>query len=314
MPKVGIIGADAEAKLVAKRLRDRKGTPFFLFERFPASSTSSISYSGRLNGYSDNASLGEIDSLLLRTYAGLAVPMSVAIPTPRRWKQIYQNYREYLHTEFEKLSYRYSLIRILEKTKLVVNSIDCLSYHWQKPFQYFILSSNGIPVPDFVVGNDPDELREFIREKPHCQVAYKSTSGTGDVRRIDLEYFERRKGALKYEPILVQEIIEGTNLRVYVLGERIIAAGKITHRGFDSGLDVTSITRIRLSRDIQRIVLAAARTLNMKFSGIDVIRDDASGKFYVLECNDQAGFVLFERLTHVPISRLLADYLLGYHR
>ena len=202
-----------------------------------------------------------------------------------------------------------SMIRLIRWNGITVNTLESLDYHWQKPYQLALLKENGIPVPEFVCGNDSKMFLAFMSQKGRREFVYKSLSGIGNAVLTTREYFEMHQRSLKFEPVLIQDLVKGKNLRIYILDGRVIAAGEIVHKRFDSGTDIRAIVPLEPPKAMKRAVLKAARLLDMTFTGVDVVYNEETGEFHILECNDPAGFAPFERLTNVPIARMLADFL-----
>src|SRR5260370_27728191 len=80
----------------------------------------------------------------------------------------------------------------------------------------------GFKIPKMIVINDPAAARSFCYE---CEgeVIFKSITGIrSTVRRMTREDFERLE-FLEHCPAQFQEYLPGDNIRVHVIGERLLA-------------------------------------------------------------------------------------------
>ena len=128
---------------------------------------------------------------------------------------------------------------------------------------------------------------------------------------------EDARRLLAQGPVQVQQLIEGDNIRAFVVaGEMIGAASFITLDGteIDSRRGKARISRVELPEEASRIAVAVAARWKMSFAAVDFMREEGSGRFVVLECNSAPFFVAFEASTGVEVSGRLADHLLGVRR
>jgi len=120
--------------------------------------------------------------------------------------------------------------------------------------------------------------------------------------------------ALADGPVMVQERIMGENVRAFVLDGEVIGAAEVVSRAgteTDSRRGDLRVRRVKLPDDAIRAAIDAVAIWGMPFAAVDFMVDARTRRFFVLECNSAPFFVNFERMTGVPVSSRLADYLIG---
>jgi glutathione synthase/RimK-type ligase-like ATP-grasp enzyme len=183
--------------------------------------------------------------------------------------------------------------------------------HRLKPYLFHTLVRLGVPVPRFIVSSSGRDLLEFLEDnsRKHLRIVEKPMAG---IFKTMLQTEETWRLELwKIRGAFYQRYVEGDTIRCYVLNDRVIAAAKILFQGTtDSSLSQTGITIIDLPSRAARVARAATRALDVRFCGIDLMRDSRSGDYYVIDCNFSPMFVNFSRLSGIDISAHLADYLI----
>lgn len=190
----------------------------------------------------------------------------------------------------------------------VVNPPEVDAQHSRKPAQLQMLAAAGLPVPRWVATNDPKAVRRFVREAR--RVVYKPLAGGAHVRELTrADMTAERLSGLDLAPVLFQELVSGTPVRVYVVGRRVVGAVAIHSDAIDYRGRETAVEPVRLTRDERRGSLAAARACGMAFTGVDLIRTAAG--FCILECNPSPMFAGIEQITGMDVAGPLADFLLS---
>jgi glutathione synthase/RimK-type ligase-like ATP-grasp enzyme len=113
---------------------------------------------------------------------------------------------------------------------------------------------------------------------------------------------------------MVQERIQGDNVRAFVIGKTCVTAAEIVPKEgaeVDSRRGLSRLTRVELPASAAENAVAAAARWGMTFGAVDFMRDAATGAYYVLECNSAPFFVNFEATSGVDISGMLATHLLS---
>jgi glutathione synthase/RimK-type ligase-like ATP-grasp enzyme len=106
-----------------------------------------------------------------------------------------------------------------DTTALVVNRPSAEATNHSKLYQATQIHASGFAVPESLVTNAPDRVREF---HARCgRVIYKSMSSVRSVvRELDLGLLDTIE---HMGPVMFQKRIMGTNIRVHVVGEEAIA-------------------------------------------------------------------------------------------
>ncbi|HET8674528.1 MAG TPA: alpha-L-glutamate ligase, partial [Blastocatellia bacterium] len=125
-----------------------------------------------------------------------------------------------------------------ETSQAVGGMLDALPCVWvndrsadeaahRKPYQWEVARAVGLRLPRTLVTNQPEAARAFIREVGVGRTIFKAFLASleawretrlveqGDVEKLDL---------VRYAPVIFQEYIEGVDLRVTVVGDRMFAA------------------------------------------------------------------------------------------
>jgi ribosomal protein S6--L-glutamate ligase len=113
--------------------------------------------------------------------------------------------------------------------------------------------------------------------------------------------------------VMLQERIEGDNVRAFVIGGRVIGAAEIIPTAgseIDSRRGDTRMRALELPVAVQEFAVATARRWGMAFAAVDFMREAGTERFVVLECNSAPFFVTFESRTGLDVSGPLANHLL----
>ncbi|HEY4108476.1 hypothetical protein [Puia sp.] len=179
-----------------------------------------------------------------------------------------------------------------------------------KPYQAQIIRQSGLDIPDTLITNDSREALDFISS--YDTVIYKSISGTRSiVKKTDAESL-KAIDRIRFCPVQFQECIQGTNVRVHVIGTTAIATGiesdATDYRYAHPGEKTALLTPFMLSRDLYTQCITLSRSLNLPFSGIDLMIT-REGRVVCFEVNSCPGYSYFESGAGQPISKALAEYL-----
>lgn len=192
---------------------------------------------------------------------------------------------------------------------LWVNGWGAVQLHQTKPVQLAMVARLGVPIPRSLITNAADPLVDFAARTPRS--IFKPVQGGAHTRRLtQAELTPANLENLRLAPVSVQEEIPGTNIRAFVIGERVLACevstGAVDFRDDDS----PSIVPHELSSDQEEMCRSIARTLDLVWTGID-FRRTPDGKYVFLEANPSPMFMGFEQYSGLPLTDALADLLLG---
>lgn len=195
----------------------------------------------------------------------------------------------------------------------VVNRAGPMSSNFSKPYQTQLIQSFGFRVPETLITNDPELVREFRAR--HGRVIFKSISGTRSIVRTLEDEDLRRLNLVRLCPTQFQAFVPGTNLRVHTVGGEVFATavstGATDYRyAYRQTGDSAELREVEPAPWLAEKCLALARGLGLAFAGIDlkVTPDD---EVYCFEVNPSPAFSYYQGHTDQPISRAVARHLTG---
>jgi glutathione synthase/RimK-type ligase-like ATP-grasp enzyme len=196
---------------------------------------------------------------------------------------------------------------------LVVNRAAASISNDSKPYQQLLLASLGFPTPRTLITTIPEEAAAFY-EACGKKIIYKSLSGVRSVVRRLEETDLPRLQLVRNCPTQFQEVIEGVDVRVHVVGKQIFATemeSAATDYRYASSMGHSLKARAtNVPVDVAAMCLRLTARCGLMVSGID-LRRTSDGRYYCFEINPSPGFLFYERATGQPISKAVADLLLG---
>jgi glutathione synthase/RimK-type ligase-like ATP-grasp enzyme len=194
-----------------------------------------------------------------------------------------------------------------------INRPSAMASNGSKPYQAQLIREHGFLFPESLITNDPEAVRRFAAE--HGRVIYKSMSG---VRSIVAEMAEadwRRIGRIRWCPAQFQAFVDGTNVRVHVVGNEVFAtaiesdatdyryAERQGHRG-------SCLAAADLEDGLAQRCIELTAGLGLAFAGID-LKLASDGRVFCFEVNPSPGYSFYESHTGQPIADGVARYLAG---
>ncbi len=190
---------------------------------------------------------------------------------------------------------------------LVVNRPRAAHSNASKPFQAQLIAGQGWRVPDTLLTSDPELAAEFY-ELHRGRVIYKSVSYLRSQVQAMSPHDLRRLETVRNCPVQLQEQIQGTDVRVHVVGERVFASQIATRSSdyrFDKG---TSVTAVELPPELALDCLQLSQALGLTMAGID-LRITPDGEPVCFEVNPSPAYTYYEDRTGQPITAALCDLL-----
>lgn len=192
----------------------------------------------------------------------------------------------------------------------VLNRTSAMASNASKPYQAQLIVRGGFRTPETLVTNDPEIVREFARR--HERVIYKSISSVRSIVRELTRDASKRLDDIRRLPTQFQELIEGKDVRVHVVGDAVFATEvrtpaldyRYAHRD-NFGLEMIATT---LPADVEARCVAVSRLLGLPLCGIDLKRTP-DGEYVCFEVNPSPAFSYYEDHTDQPIAAAIAAYL-----
>jgi hypothetical protein len=190
-----------------------------------------------------------------------------------------------------------------------VNGWRAYQLHQTKPVQLALVAALGMPIPATVLSNDPDTVRDFAACHPRC--IFKPVQGGAHTRRLTPDHLsDDNLKNLALAPVTIQEEIPGTNVRVFVAGDRVLACEVATAAVDFRDDPEPCIVPHALPAEVAEMCQRAARALDLLWTGID-LRRTPEGRYVFLEANPSPMFLGFEQRCGLPLLESLADLLLA---
>jgi RimK family alpha-L-glutamate ligase len=217
----------------------------------------------------------------------------------------------------EQIIFRVDALHRLEDRGIrVVNSPRAIERTVDKFWTSTLLEQCGIPTPETVVCDDPEEAIAAYRTLGDVIVKpLFGSMGLGMVRVSDEEMafrifrtIEQIRGVY-----YVQRTVDhdGTDIRAFVLGGRVIAAIERRASGWRTNLARGGTARsLSLSEQLSALAVRAAAAVGADYAGVDLLTGP-DGTTYVLEVNGIPGWRGLQEATGLDIAGRLVDHLAG---
>lgn len=194
----------------------------------------------------------------------------------------------------------------------VVNRTVPMGSNFSKPYQSQLIREQGFAVPETLITNDPDLVREFLKQ--HKRVIYKSISGIRSIVQTLEEGDLKRLDAIRWCPTQFQQFVEGTNVRVHTVDTKVFATAVSTDTtdyryAYRQGGE-TELKAIELPDELASRCIGLSRALGLVFAGID-LKITPDEQVFCFEVNPCPAFSYYEANTGQPIARALVGYLAG---
>lgn len=195
----------------------------------------------------------------------------------------------------------------------IVNRTWAMASNGSKPYQAQLIRAHGLAVPETLITNRPELVREFRRQ--HRRIIYKSISGVRSIVQPMQDQDEARLDRIRWCPTQFQALIEGEDLRVHVVGDQIFAtaiASNVTDYRYAGRSDggESELRPVALDEELADRCVRLAAGLGLAFAGID-LKVTPEGEVYCFEVNPCPAYSYYESSTGQQISRALAGYLAG---
>lgn len=204
-----------------------------------------------------------------------------------------------------------TILRWIELTPArVLNRYADIGSNFSKPYQAQLILKYGFRTPETLVTNQPDLVHDFLGK--HKRIIYKSVSYVRSIVQEIKESDLKRLNAIRCCPVQFQEYIDGINVRVHTIGDKVFACSiespttDYRYAYIEGGQEV--LTPIEISDDLAEACIGLSRSLGLEFGGVD-LKITPENRVYCLEVNPCPAFSYYEMHTGLPIARAVAHYL-----
>jgi glutathione synthase/RimK-type ligase-like ATP-grasp enzyme len=194
---------------------------------------------------------------------------------------------------------------------LVVNRCAPMASNSSKPYQAQLIRKEGFLVPESLITNDPELVRDFRAR--HGRVIYKSISAVRSIVQELSDEDEERLERIRWCPTQFQAFVGGTNVRVHTIGNQAFAtavrsdATDYRYAARQMG-ESAELREVVLSDELTDRCLRLSRSLGLEFAGID-LKVTPDEEIYCFEVNPSPAFSYYEANTGQPISAAVARHL-----
>mmetsp|Transcript_8274 Transcript_8274/g.30565 ORF Transcript_8274/g.30565 Transcript_8274/m.30565 type:complete len:431 (-) Transcript_8274:204-1496(-) len=213
-----------------------------------------------------------------------------------------------------------SVMRQLEAMDiLLLNPFSSIDLSRNKLYTMQTLAAHNLPIPKTMIAQPPFELK-LIKEEFSFPLVLKRASGSqgkGVMLIQEPSMLEDIGDMISDSPsaLIFQEYIShshGRDLRVFVVGGRVLGPGKAMMReaqsGFKANIHQTGVGRgVKLSTAVEWLAIETSRLLGLDMAGVDILIDRDTYK--ICEINAAPGFEGFELATGTNVPQQLLEFI-----
>lgn len=223
-----------------------------------------------------------------------------------------------LVAEYAKLKGVKLIDDVYEKPHVLVTSVS-------KYLEYYKLSDKVTIPPTYFAR--VSRIRRLCGTKLGYPYVVKSTSGrkARDVWYVDKSseeeiFTELRSREIRGDKFFAQVYIpSSTRIRILVIGDRAVAGiiqpskyvKKVKEGITDDERNALKSGFSEVPTKLGEIALRAAQAVDLNISGVDILKDEKSGKLYVIEANAAPAWKLINKYCGINVESEILKYLKG---
>lgn len=199
-----------------------------------------------------------------------------------------------------------------------LNSASSITVSRDKLNSLQLLINSGLPIPTTGFANSPldtDELIQMVGGAPLIVKLLEGTQGKGVVLAETKKAAESLINAFKSlkANILVQQFVKeanGKDIRCFVINGKVVESIMRTAAPGEFRANIHmggTASRIKITAEERRVAILAAKTMNLKVAGVDIIRG-ANGPL-LLEVNSSPGLEGIENASNKNIAGKMIEAL-----
>ncbi|MBS7619700.1 RimK family alpha-L-glutamate ligase [Candidatus Bathyarchaeota archaeon] len=215
----------------------------------------------------------------------------------------------------EQVFYRMDVLHRLEKMGVkIVNPPKGIEKAVDKYYTCAILEEVGIKTPRTIVTERFDEAIAGFEELGGDVVVKPlfGSLGTGIVRINDIDVAQRVFRALEMANCVyyLQEFIPHGNhdIRVFVIDGRVIASMLRLGSGWKTNISKGAAAKLfEVNETLAKMSIEATDSLGLFYSGVDILKSELDGSYYVVELNSTPGWQGLQTVTDFNIAEALVS-------
>jgi len=247
-------------------------------------------------------------------------------------KDLDDNFDVILERSLSYLRGLYSCAILESKGYNVINNFECLNLSGNKLLTNLKLLEQNIPTPETCIAFKKESVLDAIEEKIKYPAVLKPIIGSWGrlVAKLDdynsalanLEAREIMGNILqkiyyiqKYIPTKTNNLKSPTDLRIFVVGDKCVAAMGRFHpkKDFRSNIAVGGSAKpIEITDEIRKLSLKASEAIKGEIVGVDIMDDQ--GTLKVIEVNGTPQFKGVATATNINIASEIINYILDKYK
>ncbi|RLG30519.1 tetrahydromethanopterin:alpha-L-glutamate ligase [Methanosarcinales archaeon] len=220
---------------------------------------------------------------------------------------------------FEEVSFKFDLLRVLEKNVPVINTSESIQNAANKYYSLHLLKKAGLPVPETVVTSDVDVAMDTLDRwggavtKPIFGYKgigirrFQSGSDLYDSNRKSIGEILSERGVLYLQEYIPIE----RDIRAFVVGDHVAGAiYRYAQNGWITNLSQGGTPEwCVLNSEQEEVVILASKVIGTAFAGVDIAETDDG--FLILEVNGTpSGRGIYEAC-RVDVTEDIVDHLIS---
>ncbi|CEO95485.1 N-acetylaspartylglutamate synthase [Plasmodiophora brassicae] len=196
----------------------------------------------------------------------------------------------------------------------VLNGCQSIEISRDKLQTMQVMAAHGLPIAKTLLAKFPINF-DVVEAHFNYPIIVKKSSGAqgkGITLVKDHDSLEDLCDLLDpTEPLIFQEFLshsKGRNLRVLVVGGRVIASMmRVANKGFKANDDGSSVRAVKVSPQVEWLVLEATRLTGLDVATIDLLIDKDTYK--ICDINSAPGFQDLESATGFDVASSMLSYI-----
>ncbi len=247
-------------------------------------------------------------------------------------KDLDDNFNVILERSLSYLRGLYSCAILESKGYKVINNFECLNLSGNKLLTHLKLIEQNIPTPETCIAFKSESALKAIEERIKYPAVlkpiigswgrlvaklddYNSTIANLEAREIMGNILQKIYYIQKYIPTEEINLKSPTDLRIFVVGDKCVAAmGRFQpEKDFRSNIAIGGKAKpIEITEEIKKLSLKASEAIKGEIVGVDIMDDH--GKLKVIEVNGTPQFKGVATATNINIASEIINYLLDKYK